>query len=172
MAVVQTLGQEQEGTRQAGCSSRGRDLDVGGPCTRRLPGRTSWPSPRTTWLRFSKVTVARRSTVSGSATPPPQSSALPACRLGAREGGRMIGARCVGQSGVQLGLQPHACHVFLCSWPIHQPNVQYTSRTPLTCWHSQSDAHCHAHTHTRTHLRHDLHDGSRHGGIQEEHKVL
>ena len=38
----------------------------------------SW-SPRDTWLRFSRVTVARRSTVSGSATPPPQSSALPAC---------------------------------------------------------------------------------------------
>lgn len=43
---------------------------------------TSW-SPRDTWLRFSSVTVARRSTVSGSATPLPQSSALPAC--GCRE---------------------------------------------------------------------------------------
>ena len=43
---------------------------------------TSW-SPRDTWLKFSSVTVARRSTVSGSATPLPQSSALPAC--GCRE---------------------------------------------------------------------------------------
>jgi hypothetical protein len=34
-----------------------------------------------TWLRFSNVALTRRSTLSGSAVPPPQSSADPASAM-------------------------------------------------------------------------------------------